>query len=201
MGRQPPSDWPTRLSKAGNVLTSAYASSGPKTARPQRCPVMMLSFMGTPRSMSLTSSNRMQTRASITSKQRATFQKKAADITPSFLCTLRVVHLLGKRPRSWCKSLRTTDNCHRLLIPSASDGKEKWLHGEVRGSWAQTGNFPRVSDTNHGCIIRSMIKIRELVPVLALHYQGFCLWTSVSSCGCSLSPSWSTACFFLSLWH
>lgn len=47
--------------------------------------------------------------------------------------------------RSWSNLLRTIDNCHSLLIPSASDGKEKWLHGEVRGFQAQMGIFLRVS--------------------------------------------------------
>lgn len=52
-------------------------------------------------------------------------QESCRHYTFSFLNALRRPSSGKEASRSWRNLLRTIDNCHRLLIPSASDGKEK----------------------------------------------------------------------------
>lgn len=123
-----------------------YASSRQQTVRPWWHPIVSLISSGTliSRFLYYLMGHRTSNKHDFLTK-RDFKQESCRHYTFSFLIALCRSSSGKKAYRSWCNLLRTIDNCHSLLIPSASDGKEKWLHGEVRGYQAQTRIFLRVS--------------------------------------------------------
>lgn len=118
--------WRIFLSKGGDVLTPALCLRQ-KTERPWWHPIMNLISSGTLRIKILILTSRTQK-----VKLAHDFQTKR-DFSPesrrhyafSFLIVLCRPSSGKKAYRSWRNLLRTIGNCHNLLIPSASDGKDR----------------------------------------------------------------------------